>query len=58
MHLVVGDVAIVAEIHRVDDFIIPVGLVAIKISGLPTVTCKVLGQACSPEPNQDMDVPE
>lgn len=38
MHLVVGDVASLSEVDGVDDLIVAVGFVTIKILCLPSVT--------------------
>ena len=54
MHLIVGDVTVMAEIHWIDDFIVPIGLVAVEIPRLPTVAFKALGQACSLEVETNM----
>jgi hypothetical protein len=39
MHLVIDNVTDLSEIDRVDDFIIPILFVAIKIFGLTSMAC-------------------
>lgn len=39
MHLVVGNVAVLAEIYGINDLVIPIRLVAIQVLCLTTVAC-------------------
>lgn len=41
VHLVICDVAGLSEVDRVYDFVVAVGLVAVKILGLSTMACRV-----------------
>jgi len=49
VHLVVDNVADLSKINRVDDFIIPVLFIAIKIFCLTSVACVLLGRVFEQE---------
>jgi len=39
VHLIIDNVTNLSEVNRVDDFIIPIFLIAVKILGLASMTC-------------------
>lgn len=52
VHLVVGDVAGLAEVDRVDDLVVAVFLIAVKVFCLPAVSYAKLGTRLLQEPEQ------
>jgi hypothetical protein len=49
VHLVVDNVADLSKINRVDDFIIPVLFIAVKIFCLTSVACVLSARVFEPE---------
>lgn len=42
MHLIVSNVTGVAEVNRVDDFVVAVGLITVQVLGLTAMSCETI----------------